>query len=185
MWCIFQGETSTSQECFRFVVQLSICFFPPIWTCCLGLTYNSYIKPIFTLLKEAVRAIAIENHCAPSSSILPALQLLKLQDLFELKFLSFVYESVSKMSLSCFHGFFGLLYNVHQYHSRQASRSGIFLTRRFTLEYGLKSVRCVGATSWKSIPILIKQAVSISSTRRQAKLHLFFINLNNVCFSNK
>ena len=141
-----------------------------------GLTYNSYIKPIFTLQKKAVRAIAFENCYAPSSPNFLDLQLLKLQDLFELKLLSFVYESVHEISPSCFHGFFNLVSNVHQHHTRQAAKSDIFLTRKFTLQYGLKSVRYAGAKSWNSIPIQIKQAVSIHTFRRQVKHYLFSIN---------
>ena len=71
-----------------------------------GLTCDSYIKPIFILQKKAVRAIAFENSSAPSSPIFHTLQFLKMQDLFELKLLNFVYESVNKISPSCFHEFF-------------------------------------------------------------------------------
>ena len=71
-----------------------------------GLTCDSYIKPIFILQKKAVTAIAFENHFAPSSPNFHTLQLLKLQDFFELKLLTFVYESANKISPSCFHEFF-------------------------------------------------------------------------------
>ena len=57
----------------------------------LGLTYDSCIKLIFILQKEAVRAVAFENRYAPSSPIFHTLQLLKLEDLFELKLLTFVF----------------------------------------------------------------------------------------------
>ena len=141
-----------------------------------GLSYNSYIKPIFYSPEESCKGIAFENCYAPSSPIFLALQLLKLQDLFELKLLSFVYESVHEISVSCFHGLFSLVSNVHQHHTRQAAKSDIFLTRKFTLQYGLKSVRYTGAKSWSSIPIQIKQAVSIHTFRRQVKHYLFSIN---------
>ena len=66
--------------------------------------------------------------------------------------------------------------NVHQHHTRQAAKSDIFLTRKFTLQYGLKSVRYAGAKSWNIIPIQIKQAVSIHTFRRQVKHYLLSIN---------
>ena len=96
---------------------------------------------------KAARAIAFENHYAASSPNFLALELLKQQDLFELKLLSFVYESVNSTSQSCFRGFFNLLSNVITHHTRQAFRSDIFLLRKFTLQYGLKSVRFAGAKS--------------------------------------
>ena len=98
-----------------------------------SLTYTSYIKPIFTLQKKTVRAIAFENYYAPSSPIFLALELLQLQDLFELKLLSFVYKSVNGISPSCSHGFFNLVSDVHQHHTRPAAKSDIFPTRIFTL----------------------------------------------------
>ena len=141
-----------------------------------GLTYDAYIKPIFTLQKKVVRAIAFENRSAPSNPIFFNLQLLKLEDLFELKLLTFVYESVNRISPSCFHEFFYLLSHVHQHDTRQACKCDILLTRKNTLQYGLKSVRYAGAKSWNNIPTVIKQAYSSVNFRRQVKLHLFSIN---------
>ena len=118
-----------------------------------GLTYDSYIKPVFTLQKDTARAIAFGHHYAASSPIFLPLEFLKLQDLFELKLLSFVNESVNRISPSCFHGFFNFLSNVYQHHSRHAFRRDIFLSRKFTPQCGLKYVRFAGVKSWNSIPI--------------------------------
>ena len=74
-----------------------------------GLTYETYIKPIFILQKKVVRAITFNNFSAPSAPIFLTLRLLKLQDLFEMKLLTFVYEAVNKLSPSCFHEFFDVL----------------------------------------------------------------------------
>ena len=77
-----------------------------------GLTYDTYIKPIFILQKKVVRAITFNNFSAPSAPILLTCRLLKLQDLFEMKLLTFVYEAVNKLSPSCFQ-FFDVLSQVH------------------------------------------------------------------------
>ena len=74
-----------------------------------GLTYETYIKPIFILQKKVVRAITFNNFSAPSAPIFLTLRLLKLQDLFEMKLLTFVYEAVNKPTPSCFHEFFDVL----------------------------------------------------------------------------
>ena len=54
-----------------------------------GLTYDTYIKPIFILQKKVIRAIAFKNLSTPSTPIFLELHLLKLQDLFEMKLLAF------------------------------------------------------------------------------------------------
>ena len=61
----------------------------------------------------------------------------KLHDLFQLKLLCFVYESVHKISPMCFHNFFKSLESVHQYGTRQAGKDDIFLTRKNTSQCGL------------------------------------------------
>ena len=66
-----------------------------------GLTYDSYIKAIFTLQVKAVGAITFENSYAPSSLILLAIELM-LQDSFELTLLCFFYGPVH-MGTQSFH----------------------------------------------------------------------------------
>ena len=63
-----------------------------------GLTYDTYIKPILILQKKVIQAIAFKNLSTPSTPIFLELHLLKLQDLCEMKLLTFVYESVTKLS---------------------------------------------------------------------------------------
>ena len=141
-----------------------------------GLTYDTYIKPIFILQKKVVRAITFNNFSAPSAPIFLTLRLLKLQDLFEMKLLTFVYEAVNKLSPSCFHEFVDVLSQVHQHDTRQARKGDILLTRKNSLQYGLKSIRYAGAKSWNSISHVIKQAPTVMSFRHQLKLHFFATN---------
>ena len=91
-----------------------------------GLTYESYINPVFLLQKRAVRAISFEQFTSPSSPIFLDLKILRLHDLFQLKLLSFVYDSVNKISPACFHSFFPLAEFVHQYGTRQVTKNCIY-----------------------------------------------------------
>ena len=141
-----------------------------------GLTYDTYIKPIFILKKKVERAITFNNFSAPSAPIFLTLRLLKLQDLFEMKLLTFVYEAFNKFSPSCFHEFFDVLSQVHQHDTRQARKGDILFTRKNMLQYGLKSIRYAGAKSWNSISHVIKQAPTVMSFRHQLKLHFFATN---------
>ena len=122
-----------------------------------GLTYETYINPVFLLQKRVIRAISFQNYAAPSSPIFSNLKILKLHDLFQLKLLSFVYECVNKISPTNFHTFFDTLASVHHYGTRQATKDDIFLTQKNTLQYGLRSVRYCGAKCWNDIPVDIKR----------------------------
>ena len=117
-----------------------------------GVTYETYTNPVFLLQKRVVRAMAFEHFTSPSNPIFRDLKILKLHDLFQLKLLSFVYESVNKLSPTCFHTFFELVEYVHQYGTHQAENYDIFLTRKNTLQYGLRSVRYCGAKTWNQSP---------------------------------
>ena len=125
------------------------------------------------LQKKILRAIIFENFTAPSTPIFHDLKILKLNDLFQLKLLSFVYESVNKISPTSFHSFFDLVESVHQHRTRQATRNNIFLTQENTLQYGLRSVRYFGAKYWNDIPIDIKRSPSKKIFHRKLKAFFF------------
>lgn len=141
-----------------------------------GLTYDVHIKPVYLLQKRVVKAIAFEHFTSPSTPIFSDLKILKLQDLFQLKLLCFVYDCVNKISPNCFHNFFESVTNVHQYGTRQASKNDIFLNRKNTLQYGIRSVRFFGAKSWNNIPVDIKTSSSAFSFRQKLKAFLFMKN---------
>ena len=138
-----------------------------------GLTYETYINPVFLLQKRVIRAISFQNYAAPSSPIFSDLKILKLHDLFQLKLLSFVYECVNKITPANFHTFFDSLASVHQYSTRQATKGDIFLIQKNTLQYGLRSVRHCGAKCWNEIPVDIKRSPSVKSFRLKLKAFLF------------
>ena len=146
-----------------------------------NLLCNVYVisKPIYLLQKKAIRAIAFKSFTSPSTPIFSDLKILKLYDLFDFKLLTFVYESVNKISPSFFHNFFETLTTVHHYNTRQALKGDIFMTRENTLQYGLRCVRCAGAKSWNSIPDVIRQSPSVSNFRRKLKFHIFSTKYQN------
>jgi hypothetical protein len=141
-----------------------------------GLTYDTYTKPIYLLQKKVVRAITFKNFTSPSTPIFSELKILKLYDLFHLKLLTFVYESVNLISPFYFHNFFETVSFVHQYDTRQARKGDIFMMRKNTLQYGLRSIKYAGAKSWNDIPFTIRQSPSTMIFRRELKLHLFSTN---------
>ena len=87
-----------------------------------GLTHEVQTKPIYLLQKKVVRAIAFKSSLSQSTPIFSDLKILKLNDLFELKLFTFVYESVNMVSPVLYHNFFATLTSVHHYNTRQASK---------------------------------------------------------------
>ena len=95
-----------------------------------GQTYASYIDPILILQKKAVRAISFESRTSPSLPIFNDLKLLKLSELFELRLLTFVFDSLNKTSCTCFNDFFLLNSSVHQYSIRQVSKGDLYIFQK-------------------------------------------------------
>ncbi len=141
-----------------------------------GLTYDTYTKPIYLLQKKVVRSILFKHFSTPSTPIFFELKILKLNDLLQLKLLTFVYESINLISPTPFHHFFETLPTVHQYDTRQARKGDIFMTHKNTLQYGLRSIRYAGAQSWNNIPSNIKQSNSVMIFRRDLKSFIFSVN---------
>ena len=143
-----------------------------------GLTYETYINPVFLLQKRVIRAIAFENFTSHSTPIFPSLKILKLHDLFQLKLLTFVYDSDKNLSPTCFRNLFKSVASIHQYSTRQARKDNIFLTQKITNQYGLRSIHHRGSKSWNEIPLDIKQSPSVHIFRQRLKAFLFE---NNYC----
>ena len=116
------------------------------------------------------------SHSAP---IFRNLNILKLHDLFQLKLLSIVYESVNKISPVCFHNFFKSVESVHQYGTRQAGKDDIFLAQKNTTQYSLRSVRYNGAKCWNDFPVEIKRSPSVKRFRHKLKTFLLSITIES------
>ena len=141
-----------------------------------GQTYASYIDPIFKLQKRAVRAISFQPLMSPSLPIFNDFKLLKLSEIFELQLLTFVFDSINKTSPSCFHDFFLLSSSVHQYSTRQASQGDLYMFKKNSLQYGLKSIRYHGVKLWNTLPLELRNA----PTKIMFKTKLKIYSLNKV-----
>ena len=134
-----------------------------------GQTFDSYLDPIFKLQKKAVRAISHEHFTSHTLPIFKNLKLLRLQDIFRVKISSFVYESLNKINPSCFHDFFSLNSRIHQHFTRQSHHGHVFLTQKNSLQYGLRSIRYLGAKMWNDLPGEIRNSASKFSFKRNLK----------------
>ena len=137
-----------------------------------GQTFASYMDPIFKLQKKAVRAISFQPRMSPSAPIFTDLKLLRLSEIFELRLLTFVFDSINRISPSCFHNFFLFNSSVHQYSTRQASQGNLFMSRKNSVLYGLKSIKYLGAKLWNTLPIEIRNATTRISFKTKLKSYL-------------
>ena len=137
-----------------------------------GQTNASYADPILNLQKKAVRAISFQPRMSPSLPIFNDLKLLKLSEIFELRLLTFDFDSVNKTSPGCFHDFFLFISTVHQYATRQAGQGDLFMSRKNSLQYCLKSIRHLGVKLWNTLPVELRNATSKISFKAKLKIHL-------------
>ena len=79
-----------------------------------GFYYDIHVKPIYTLQRNVVRAIAFMNLTSPYFPIFCDSKALKLYNLVNMKLLLFFYESVDRIS-SFVSTIFEILSDVHQH----------------------------------------------------------------------
>ena len=81
---------------------------------------------------------------APCMPLFHDLQLRKLNDIHNLHISLFVYECVSGLSPAYFADFFNLLSNKHTFMTKQSTKGNLFLERRNTDQYGIRSIQFSG-----------------------------------------
>ena len=57
-----------------------------------------------------------------------------------------------------FDNYFNYISNIHDKSTRQAARGDVFVERKNTLQYEIKSVRYDGTISWNTIPVEIRRS---------------------------
>ena len=125
-----------------------------------GATHEKFLHPVFVCQKKAVRAMTFNDPLAHTSPIFSELQLLKLEDIHCLYISSFVYECHNKLAPIHFRDYFTQMSELHSYNTRGAARGDLFLVRKNTLQYGLRSICFNGAKIWNTIPSDIKLSIN-------------------------
>ena len=100
-----------------------------------------YSRNIALYVEKPTFITNYDQNLLHSAPIFKSLELLRLCDVFQLKLLTFVFETVNRISPSCFDDFFLLNSPVLKHNTRQASKGDLFLASKNTLQYGLNSIR--------------------------------------------
>jgi len=134
-----------------------------------GQTFSFYIEPLFKLQKTAIRTLSHQTALSHSLPLFKGLQLLRVSDVFKLKLLTFVYDSMTMLAPSFFHGYFSLSSTVHNHATRQSCHNNLYLICKHTLRYGLGTIRYLGAKLWNELPREIRTSSSRSIISKNYK----------------
>ena len=86
---------------------------------------------------------------------------------------SFVFECANGSSPSYFHEYFKLILNKHTIRTRQSTMGNLFLERRNTDQYGIRSIQFYCVILWISIPSEIRNLTSTACFRTKLKNIIF------------
>ena len=139
-----------------------------------GQTFTSYLEPLVLLQKKIVRAIAHQHLLSHTLSIIQSFKLLQLYDILRMKLLCFVYEAINKLNPYCFHGFFLLNSEFHEYftrHTRRSNRGDVFRNHKNSFQYGLKSIRNMGTKTWNDLSEILKNSTSNFLSKKAQKIY--------------
>ena len=125
-----------------------------------GQACASYIDPIIKLQNRAVMIISHQTFLCHTIPIFKTLKLLRLPDIFKLRILTFVFESLNKLAPHFFHNYFSLNSSIHSYETRYSARGDIYVEKKNTLQFGLRSMRYMGAKLWNDLPLEIRNSNS-------------------------
>ena len=133
-----------------------------VWgPCCIWMFY----EPCFSPTKKFIRAITFNDSFSPSEPLFLKLGLSKLDDILMLQLASFVCACINILAHPVFDNYFNYISNIHDHSTRQETKGDIFVERKNTMQYGIKSFRSDGTKLWQTIPIEIRTSPSISTFR--------------------
>ena len=113
-----------------------------------GFTFKSYFEKLSLVHKKIVKVMTFNKQTAFSTPIFFSnLEFLKTDDIRQFQLLSFVYDFQQKIAPAYFHKFFVQCAQIHSYCTRLAFRGNLFLERKNTFQYDIRSIEYNGATT--------------------------------------
>ena len=138
---------------------------------CMGLTYPSLLEPITVLQKKILRITSFSEIKAPSEPLFDRLQILELNDMFQLQVASFFQECNNNIVLVYLRNYFTRISTIHRISSRKFMKNYLYPVFCDTVGYGLRSIHYSGVPLWNSLPMEIKDSNSLSNFKRKLKHH--------------
>ena len=147
-----------------------------------GNSAQTTVAPLVILQKRAIRLISNKDYLLnefmkpPSAPLFKQLNILTVNDLFKYELLKFVYVSLIKTNPKQFHNYYH--YSNSLITTANVRDDKLILPLSRTTNYGLKSLRYVGAKTWNSIPLPIRSSTSIKIFTTKIKKY-FISNYSN------
>ena len=141
-----------------------------------GLTNSTYFDLNFVLQKKVLKSINFNDITSPAMPIFHKLELLWLTFIiFNLYLLSM--NVLMGLSLSYFCDYFRALSSTHAIETHQATIDNLFLQRRNTDQYGIRSMQYCEVKLWNSVPVKIRLSTSITKFRPEFKKYYISLYL--------
>ena len=137
-----------------------------------GFTHKAHTKKIFLAQKKIIKVMTFNKITSHSDPIFSELEFLKFDDIRQLQLLSFVYDCQNKIAPAYFQDYFVPSSQIHSFNTRLASRGDLFLERKNTFQYGIRSIEFTGARLWNMLPIALRETSSSIVFRSDLKKHL-------------
>ena len=157
----------------------------PIW----GNADEIHTTPLYILQKKAIRLIANKDRNiqitfelpgdpatfwyfdtfrkVPCDPIFKELEILKLQDIYNLTTLTFVYESLNNLNPEQFHSYYRYPYHTRNTAANRNNNLDTPMVR--TTTYGLKSIKYAGCILWNNLTNSEKTSVSKNIFKKSMK----------------
>ena len=164
-----------------------------ILTCCMLFKFGDQLlqdtQKIIILQKKVVRLIAFQDKppgyngpLASTDPLFKDLNILKIEDIYKLRTLQFIYDCLNGISPKQFKSWFKLIKDVHKYRIRSNTvtsgincvfnnsilgisrdlieTNDIFIPQANTTYYGLNSIKIAGSKLWNKTPFDIRKIKS-------------------------
>ena len=127
-------------------------------------TYQNHTEKLFVLQKKACRAVYKLPYNSHTSPYFRRMNVLKLEDIYNLKIASIMYETLNHNKYSCIHDQLVQHADVHPYATRN---SQMYVLPRFNIGKSQKSLLYAGIKIWNVISGVINCETSFATFKRQ------------------
>ena len=152
-------------DCDILVMRYFLTYGVHVW----GLTFPSFLTPLFIIQKTAIRIISFSEPRSHSEPLLKFLNLLNLNDISNLQVLSFVYQWSGRLFPPCFSDYFKFTSTGHSYSTRQSCYWNLYETSVNTTQYGLRFLKLTGSRLRNSLLPSIARSASLRLFRKVLK----------------
>jgi hypothetical protein len=131
-----------------------------------GSAYQVHMNKLSLIQKKIIRAVSNVGHYEHTQPLFVQLDILKLDDMYEIETLKFMHQYVNGELPSSLHNIFVNTSTVHNYDTRQSRHIRPFHPRT---NLSLKSLLCNGPKLWNNLPIETQNIPNIKHFAHKCK----------------